>query len=429
MRPDSRIDFYAKSSNEPLPGLLRTPLSTILDQLDHCNQICKRTREVIEEAVLDQRARILAMESEIERLEAVRRRLLSTSESISATKASYTATLSAICRIPPEIVARIISLAVTGIGGYAGKKERQQFRNLRAVSRLWRQTAFSTPHLWRSIQLFGNDFPPTLSQRQNPQEHDAYAQSLTSWFRRGGAGARLRLNMSWLPQDVVDFVFTAIRNAELNLHSAIVGIDRDGKPYGGSDELTFLLPSTSDGPAALPLEDIQIHLIRPAPRERPRSRESLTLTNRFPRLFTLSLSFTDGKGSPSCPASFIHATLAGLSLHGIHLPAEEVEFVLAGLPQLEMLRLTRCTPFFGETSDTPSPPYVHNSLKRIDLRHTIPVVFLSRLICPSLAVLNVEGKDTDNRRLELAYLRSFMGRCGGSIQFVFHGIVLRASKP
>ncbi|KAH6908956.1 hypothetical protein BKA70DRAFT_1279184, partial [Coprinopsis sp. MPI-PUGE-AT-0042] len=429
MTPASRVDFYAKSSNEPLPGHLRTPLSAILDQLDHRDQICKRERKVIEEAVLDQRARIRAMESEIERLEAVRRRLFSTSESISATKASYTATLSAIRRIPPEIVARIISLAVTGIGGYAGKKERQQFRNLRAVSRLWRQTAFSTPHLWRSIQLFGNDFPPTFSRCQNPQEHEAYAKSLTSWFQRGGAGARLRLNMSWLPQDVVDFIFTAIRNAELNLHSAIVGIDRDGKPYGGSDELTFLLPSNNNGPAALPLEDIQIHLIRPAPRERPRSRESLTLTNRFPRLFTLSLSFTDGKGSPSCPASFIHATLAGISLHGIHLPAEEVEFVLAGLPQLEMLRLTRCTPFFGEVSETPSSLYVHAALSRIDLHHGIPGSFLSRLVCPSLAFVDVEGKVSMGRKAELACLRGFMGHCSGSIRFTFYGNVLKATEP
>ncbi|KAH6873546.1 hypothetical protein BKA70DRAFT_1047835, partial [Coprinopsis sp. MPI-PUGE-AT-0042] len=67
---------------------------------------------------------------------------------ISTRMARYTAISSPLRRIPPEVIANIITFAISGIGGYADRLGRQNFQSLRAVCRLWRQTAFSTPHLW-----------------------------------------------------------------------------------------------------------------------------------------------------------------------------------------------------------------------------------------------------------------------------------------
>ncbi|KAH6873528.1 hypothetical protein BKA70DRAFT_1577780, partial [Coprinopsis sp. MPI-PUGE-AT-0042] len=428
---DSPLDFNAHFGNEPLPIHLRAPLRAVLDQLDHQDQACVRYGERIQQAIEEKQSIIQALEHEIERPKRVQESLANTRLSISTRRSRYTATSYAIRCIPPEILAKIMAFAISGNGGFAGKVERQYFRDLRSISWLWRQTAFSTPYLWRSLEIVANDFPPYLRRSTSHPTDSTFAQSVTSWFRRGGDNAPLSLNMPWVTRTMAEVLLTAISDSKLNLTLAIISIilDRDGKAYGGSDDLAFLLESTLDGTPPLPLKVLRVHVKCPRHDEGTGSRESLDLTNHLPNLSTLSLSFTEGAIFPLCPASVIHATLRRLSLHRTQLPAEEVEFILAGLPRLQVLCLTRCTLCSLETKEATSSPNVHSGLKRLDIHRSIPAPFLSRLTCPSLSSLTVTGRVTPDCGAELKFLRGFMGRCGGSIRFTFYGKVVGAAEP
>ncbi|KAH6908946.1 hypothetical protein BKA70DRAFT_1075344, partial [Coprinopsis sp. MPI-PUGE-AT-0042] len=88
-------------------------------------------------------------ESQIQRLEEIKKRLVTTRASISLNKTQFTATLSPLRRIPPEVIAEILAFATQqGFDGCTEAADRHRFQALRAVCRLWRQTAFSTPYLW-----------------------------------------------------------------------------------------------------------------------------------------------------------------------------------------------------------------------------------------------------------------------------------------
>jgi F-box-like len=415
MAADAQLSFYAYQSNEPLPVQLYSSLSTHLDRLDHQNQACRQHSERINEAIEEKQSAIQALEKEIQCLERAGQAFLATAASIAAKKVPYEATLSPIRRTPPEIIAKILAFAINGTGGYLGQAERLCFRNLRAVCQLWRETAFSTPNLWQRLVLVGNDF-----RQLKPLENEIRARQVTSWLQRGGDGAPLRLNMSWVPPDVATLVITNIRNARLNLHSLIMGLES----RAASTNLAFLLKPTPDA-SVLPLRDLQIHFTNLA--EHAASQlASFNLDNHLPNLFTLSLSSTR-RGRPGLyPASFSHTGLTGLSLTQIRLLEDDVEVVLSGLVCLEVLRLIKCTPFRAGSRDV--EPYLHQSLKRIEIFEGVPGRFLSRLGCPRLKFLSVAGQTWDPPVLELEYLREFIGRCNPSVELVWYGRTVGGSN-
>ncbi|KAH6908949.1 hypothetical protein BKA70DRAFT_1279175 [Coprinopsis sp. MPI-PUGE-AT-0042] len=385
MIPDSRLYLYAHSSNEPLPEHLHLPLSTFLDQLDRQSQACKCGRQRVEEAIEDRQSRIEALENEIECLKVVKERLLTSETAIAAKRIPYAATKSAVRCTPPEIIARIIASAISDPKGVVGKAERRIFQHLRSVCRLWRQTAFSTPYLWRSVEVAGDDLP----------------SSVTSWCLRGGEGAPLTLSFSQMLAAEVSVAFETVRSSKLNVTSAVVTIDRGSNEYGGSDELSFLAPSDEEHPTSntsgtkLPLKHIEIQL------QRPKHWET-TPANAL------------------CPASLIHTSLSTLSLRRIQLTAE-VEFVVAGFPRLETLRLIRCKSPPPDPVHDIDPPYVHRYIKQVEVHYGVPEAFLSRLACPSLVTLVADGQAGINRERELGVLREFMERCGGLIQCTLYG--------
>ncbi|KAH6873541.1 hypothetical protein BKA70DRAFT_1352829 [Coprinopsis sp. MPI-PUGE-AT-0042] len=410
MIPDSRLDLYAHSSNEPLPEHLHLPLNTFLDQLDKQGQACKGDRQRVEDAIEDRQSRIQALENEIECLKVVKKRLLTSETAISAKRTPYAATKSAVRRTPHEIIARIIASAISDPKGVVGKAERRIFQHLRAVCRLWRETALSTPYLWRSVEVDGDDLP----------------SSVTSWCSRGGEGAPLTLSFSRMLAAEVSVAFETIRSSKLNVTSAIVTIDRGSNEYGGSDELSFLAPSDEEHPTSnssgtkLPLKHIEIQLQRPKHWETTRSPEWTILTHHLPHLSTMLLSFDMGAANALCPASLIHTTLSTLSLRRIQLTAE-VGFVVAGFPRLETLRLIRCKSSPPDPIHDIDPPYVHRNIKQAEVHYGIPEAFLSRLACPSLVTLVADGQAGINRERELGVLREFMERCGGPIQCSLYG--------
>ncbi|KAH6908951.1 hypothetical protein BKA70DRAFT_255147 [Coprinopsis sp. MPI-PUGE-AT-0042] len=285
MTPDSRLDPYAHSNNEPLPDHLHHPLYTFLDQLDQQTYAFQRGRQPVEEAIADRQSRILALQSEVERLKPVRERLLTAEALVSARKTPYAVTLSALRRTPPEIIARIIAFAISDPKRFVGKAGRRTFQSVSTVCRLWRETAFSTPYLWRSVEVVEEDFP---------------FRSLVSWCSRGGDGAPIRLSFSQVLAIQVTYAFSVAHSSNLNLTSVIVTVDGDGDPYDGSDELNFLAPlngyqsSTTSSTSTCdssPLQDIQIQLQCPRHWEANRSTQPMAITRHLPHLSTMLLSF------------------------------------------------------------------------------------------------------------------------------------------
>ncbi|KAH6908939.1 hypothetical protein BKA70DRAFT_1426816 [Coprinopsis sp. MPI-PUGE-AT-0042] len=218
----------------------------------------------------------------------------------------------------------------------------------------------------------------------------------------------------------------------LNLTTATVALDSDTHHDGGYYGLKFLEPSSSDSNSIHTLRDIEVFLGIPNRALRRNPRERSNLTHHWPRLSSLSVFCN----RDTCPTSIDHQSLSTLALRFAHLPAEDVEFILGRLPQLEELSLLRCTPLRLEHGEIlePATEYTHHALRRVNVHDGIPEPFLSRLQCPSLSMLIADGKpgvgDLD-REMELACLEQLMERSGASIPFGFQGKTyrLRTSNP
>ncbi|KAH6906268.1 hypothetical protein BKA70DRAFT_1047983, partial [Coprinopsis sp. MPI-PUGE-AT-0042] len=67
--------------------------------------------------------------------------------------------LAPIRRVPPEIIASIISFVIEPRNLCVGYEERHSFIKVRLVCQLWRTTSFSTPSLWRTVELDMTELP------------------------------------------------------------------------------------------------------------------------------------------------------------------------------------------------------------------------------------------------------------------------------
>ncbi|KAH6873548.1 hypothetical protein BKA70DRAFT_1450291 [Coprinopsis sp. MPI-PUGE-AT-0042] len=428
MISDALLSSYAYDNNDPLPEQLRLPLSSILHQLDEQDQACDHDRDRIEDAIEKRQSKIQALGYEIERLRVIQEHCQSAKASIIAKRTQYKATLSAIRRAPPEIITRIMSFVIDEWEGYAGQIARQDFQKLRAVCRLWRQTALSTPYLWHSVSIASKDFPFSQYEDVSPHRKELFAQSLSSWFSRGGEGAPLELCLSCVSVEHATFAFQLVRNLRLNITTTTVFLDSDNFHNGGYYGLKFLEPSSADDSVPLPMKDMVVWFGLPFTSRRTNSRERTNLTHHCAHLAALSL-YCD---QSLCPTSITHQTLLVLTLQCANLPADDVEFILAGLPLLESLQLLGCTPLQLEQGETtePVPSYTHSSLKQVEFQFGVPKPFISRLRCPSLNTLITSGDPPpgSNSEQQLVCLEQFTKRCGVSIPFTFYGEVRRAPR-
>ncbi|KAH6873529.1 hypothetical protein BKA70DRAFT_1450272 [Coprinopsis sp. MPI-PUGE-AT-0042] len=421
MTPDSRIDRYVFTDNAPLPFHLQPSLNSFVSWLDHQGDACKRDRQRIEEAIDERHSRIQALENEIKRLKAVQETLITTEKSIFVKRNRYRGTLSPVRRTPPEIIARIISLAILRHGMTVGPQDRKCFQNLRAVCRSWRQTSFSTPSLWRRVGLVSGDFPFSQHQIVHPHQTERLGRSLSSWFSRGGQDSPLNLYLIYVSVEHATFAIELMRNLQLNITSATVAIDSNRSHDGGYYGLKFLELTPTDTNRALPLKNLDVVFGFPANYRRTNPRERVELTHHWPDLSTISLVCNDD----TCPTSLTHKTLSTLTLGSTHLSADDVEFIVAGLPQLKSLNLSGCTPLQMEQEDAlnAAHPCIHSALQKLKIRDGIPQAFISRLTCPSLeelVVFGIKHKDVD-REVELGFLQSFIKRCSVSNEFSFYG--------
>ncbi|KAH6908963.1 hypothetical protein BKA70DRAFT_1400434 [Coprinopsis sp. MPI-PUGE-AT-0042] len=114
------------------------------------------------------------------------------------------------------------------------------------------------------------------------------------------------------------------------------------------------------------------------------------LTQSFPSLRTLTMS---GPTGISIPVNFAHETLQDFRL--IYFTYSPLQFsrLLQNMPNLETLRLYKCTAQVGvNVEESEIPPYVHQRLHSITFSRSVPVEWFQALTCPSVGSLQVDGE-------------------------------------
>jgi F-box-like len=139
------------NSNAPLPEHLKEPLNQFLDRLDGQWTAHEQDRRRTIEAVESRYAMLAALAEEIVVFDRLGGRIIEAQKALEAKKRRYASSATALRHIPPEIIAKVIKLAILGDYGVMEKKDRLFFAHLRSVCRLWRQISLSTPSLWRSV--------------------------------------------------------------------------------------------------------------------------------------------------------------------------------------------------------------------------------------------------------------------------------------
>ncbi|KAH6896310.1 hypothetical protein BKA70DRAFT_1116487, partial [Coprinopsis sp. MPI-PUGE-AT-0042] len=129
MSPTNALLTYLHN-NLPLPDELIQPWQSHRDDLTH--SISTKDREIRE---LKRQLKIL----EKERF------------GLKEEKVLITSLRSAIRRLPAELIALIMYFTVELNKEPLGRAGRRDFMALRSVSPLWRDTAFTTPYLWKSL--------------------------------------------------------------------------------------------------------------------------------------------------------------------------------------------------------------------------------------------------------------------------------------
>ncbi|KAH6908898.1 hypothetical protein BKA70DRAFT_1279078, partial [Coprinopsis sp. MPI-PUGE-AT-0042] len=387
MTSNREIQLYTLN-NEPLPESLKLPLFRVLDHLDQSLKACKRSRMLFEDAIEERRSVIESLESEIRGLEMARNGLVRTGEALRAKKTLHTSTLSPLRRVPSEVIATIIRFAIQAPSMHVGWVERQDFMHIRSVCRLWRRTAFSTPDLWRSVELESSELPRWHYGGQ-AQGTDAIRRCLISWLSRGGEHAPLSLHILGSSPENMRFLFNIIGASGLNVTSMFFGIDWAGRSLGHPSNLS-LLKAPLDNPLKL-----KILLVHFQYSEDQAFQGNLGLERNFPHLSLFTLSFehcSDGRKPLRLPVSIHHSTLSHLEIFGVSFLASEAATLLRGLPQLKELGLTRCDAKLEDDDGAlGASQFTHPSLTTLAFHNTLPEALLSGLICPSITTISIYG--------------------------------------
>ncbi|KAH6908954.1 hypothetical protein BKA70DRAFT_1426835 [Coprinopsis sp. MPI-PUGE-AT-0042] len=116
--------------------------------------------------------------------------------------------MSAIRRVPPGVVGNIILFAIEGKHSCTRGKEHLWFLQLRSVCQLWQTTSFSTPLLWRDVEI---DLRAVVGYDNFGGTAKAWMwRCLAPWFSRAGEGAPLQLEVRGSTtaeaEDVLEFV-------------------------------------------------------------------------------------------------------------------------------------------------------------------------------------------------------------------------------
>ncbi|TFK18144.1 hypothetical protein FA15DRAFT_675523 [Coprinopsis marcescibilis] len=171
---------------------------------------CKNRIHNIRDDISSIDNRILLLRREIDKLNSERKALLKEQD-------RFIHVVAPARDLPNELIAKIISFSFRN-PGMLNQEDRLQFRTLRWVCKKWRDVAFSTPTLWRGLEVI---LQAKSGSWTSPSQLD-------SWFRRGGDEAQIRLGivLGWAEMEMTKsladvFDFMSSRNlAELAITGA-----------------------------------------------------------------------------------------------------------------------------------------------------------------------------------------------------------------
>jgi hypothetical protein len=386
------------NNNAPLPEDLKEPLNRFLDRLDGQWTAHEQDRQRTIEAVESRCAMIAALTEEISVFNRLKGRISEAQKALEAKKRRYKSSVTALRRIPPEVIARVIEFAILGENGVMEKTGRLFFARIRSVCRLWRQTSFSTPSLWREV---GVDMAHVVADNPGADIKTYLSTVLTSWFNRAGEGASVDLHLvNTSPASVstvIDFArSTGFRFSTLHfLHPQSRDLSYD----------TFKSLATSTS-RPVRAADLNFHFRRPQ-RFQPLSRDIINLTQNFPDLACLSLTEATAPRFPF-PLQLVHKTLMQLELTKMALSSFEMRTLLAGLPCLRKLCLDQVRALSPRNL---YPQYTHEALEGLLLSNTLPEGCFEGLACPALMWVRIDGVATEILPSSGQVLGRFVQRC------------------
>ncbi|KAH6873511.1 hypothetical protein BKA70DRAFT_1352800 [Coprinopsis sp. MPI-PUGE-AT-0042] len=355
-----------------------------------------------------------ALEREIEALTRVRNSIVEGQKAIRIKRRHYEAGAAAIRRTSPEILATIIQFALGGPYGLLHHEERVFFAHIRSVCRLWSQTSFSTPSLWRAVGL---DIGQTLTNKRHAIGRSSIGDNLTPWFLRAGVDAPLRLQvygpLPSTPLDIINFAGGSGFNITMLDFSTPVH-----KQSIGMLSYDALRAVSQLAKRPLPLKNLTFEF-QHYPHFRPSSRDFVNLTPNFPSLANLTL-IESIVPHFRFPLMISHASLALLQLIKLALTSKDMSTILFGLPRLQKLYLERCKTHHVHTSCI---QYTHMSLEVLILSATIPEACFCRLACPALTTVRIDTtpSTTLHRPDNGQTFGQFMRRCGRINRFYISG--------
>ncbi|KAH6873512.1 hypothetical protein BKA70DRAFT_1352802 [Coprinopsis sp. MPI-PUGE-AT-0042] len=386
MTSEPQLDFYVNYSNDPLPYHLHQPLHAYLDQLDAQQDIYERDKRRLVEGIDSRQAQIDALQWEIDSLVRVKSQLIDGQSVLEAKKRRYASSVTAIRRIPPEIIARIIQFAVGTPDGLMHREERLVFAQLRSVSRLWRETSFSTPRLWRAVGL---DIDQIVASDPLVDIKEYVCNNLTPWFHRAGDAAPVTLQVyRGLPATIPHILDFASKTG-LNITSLAFSTPENMQSYAIVPYHALKTLSTFAG-SPFPVKYLTFEFLHHQFQASPD--DVADLTQNFPDLARLTLI---EYVSPPFMFSLkiVHDNLVSLHLTKLVLPSTEMDTILSGLPRLRVLHLDQCQ---GQiTRWGLYSPYNHQSLDTLILTYTFPEDCLGGLTCPALTSIIINGPPPD----------------------------------
>ncbi|KAH6908902.1 hypothetical protein BKA70DRAFT_1426781 [Coprinopsis sp. MPI-PUGE-AT-0042] len=305
--PGPDLHVYARS-NEPLPYHLRTSLKTFIDHIEDRQDVCKRDQRRIRQAVEDRRSMIEALENEVERLEIVEEGLERTLDELEKKKVQYASTLSPIRRIPPEVVATIIHDGTMNASGCFGEEERLNFSRIRSTCGLWRQTAYSTPALWRGLAV---DLDRLLDNHSAEETFAIVRRRLSSWFSHAGKGAPIKLFLTGATSSFASSILDFISEAGLNVTSLAFQSNptTPGLSFGDATAFGIFIRHP---PRTLPVAELHVTLARGG----TRLQTPLQLGFDLPHLTSLTLSI-ENHHFDHLLVSLQHNNLSSLHLRNV----------------------------------------------------------------------------------------------------------------